>query len=185
MPTQSVEPDALLQMCSPAEQNEPILSQTCANQEDGSEDLATADELTFPSVDSSTDVESEEVPVDGAETSPLDPPLHQHRIKPPVPPKPLPLPFVHDKEATNPDRKHVSQSSLVLHKLDSGIPKSSKPFIHRLGKKVQNVRLPNLELLVEEKLILDGIDLTEEPYSDKVFHNIPKFTMVYYTCINI
>ncbi|MCI4382582.1 hypothetical protein PGIGA_G00016400 [Pangasianodon gigas] len=168
-PTQSVEPDALLQRYSPAEQNEAITSQACANQEDDSEELGTGDDLTFPSVDSSTDVESEEVPVDSAETSPPDPPLHSHRIKPPVPPKPLPLPFVNDKGITNPDHKHVFQSTLVSHKSDtaSGIPKSSKPFIHRLGKKVQHARSPNLELLVEEKLSLDGIDLTEEPYSDK------------------
>lgn len=170
MPTQSEEPDALQQRYNPVQQNEAVMTQACANQEDESEELATEDELTFPSVDSSTDVESEEVPVDCAEISPPDPPLHPHRIKPPVPPKPLPLPFVNDKEMTNSDYKHVFQSIQVFHKLDSasGIPKSTKPFIHRLGKKMQHVRSTNLELLVEEKLILDGIDLTEEPYSDKV-----------------
>ncbi|XP_053366007.1 SAM and SH3 domain-containing protein 1 isoform X1 [Clarias gariepinus] len=166
-PTQPVEPDSLLERFSPAEQNEVITSHPCASQEDESEEQGTGDELT--SVDSSTDVENEEVPVDSAETSPSDPPLKPHRIKPPVPPKPFPLPFVNDKESTNPDKKHAFQSSLVLHKADttSGIPKSSKPFIHRLGKKVQHARSINLELLVEEKLSLDGIDLTEEPYSDK------------------
>ncbi|KAF4084177.1 hypothetical protein AMELA_G00125590 [Ameiurus melas] len=164
-----VEPDVLLERCSAAEQNEAILCQACANQEDESEELGTGDELTFPSVDSSTDVESEDVPVDSAKTSPPDPPLYPPRVKPPVPPKPLPPPFVNDRETTNPDNKHVFQSTLVSHKSDSasGIPKSSKPFIHRLGKKVQHVQSPNLESLVEEKLILDGIDLTEEPYSDK------------------
>lgn len=180
MLTQSVEPDAVLEPYSPAEQNEAIVSQTCANQEDESEELATGDELTFPSVDSSTDVECEEVPVDSAETSLPDPPLYPHRIKPPVPPKPLPLPHVNDKETTKRD-KHVSQSIFVLRKSDpaSRIPRSSNPFIHRLGKKVQHVHLLNLELLVEEKLSLDGIDLTEEPYSDKVFHNIQEFIMFY------
>lgn len=180
-PIQSVEPDALLQRCSAAEQNEAIMCQACSNQEDESEELGTGDELTFPSVDSSTDVESEDVPVDSAETSPSDPPLYPPRIKPPIPPKPLPPPFVNDKETTNPDNKHVFQSTLVSHKSDpaSGIPKSSKPFIHRLGKKVQHARSSNLESLVEEKLILDGIDLTEEPYSDKVFHNIQELIMFY------
>ncbi|XP_047677766.1 SAM and SH3 domain-containing protein 1 isoform X2 [Tachysurus fulvidraco] len=165
MPIQSVKPN----IYSPAEQNEAIPSQACANQDDESEELGTCDELTFPSVDSSTDVESEEVPIDSAETSLPDPPLHLHRIKPPVPPKPLPLPIVNDKETTNPDNKHVFQSNPALHKSDisSGVPKSSKPLLHRLGKKVQHVRTPNLELLVEEKLSMDGIDLTEEPYSDK------------------
>lgn len=170
MPIQSIEPD----IYSPAEQNETKTSQGCTNQEDESEELGTGDELTFPSVDSSTDVESEEVPVDSAEISQPDPPLHPHHIKPPVPPKPLPLPFVNDKDTTSPDNKPVFQSNLAVHKSDtaSGVPKSGKPFHHRLGKKVQHVRSPNLELLVEEKLSMDGIDLTEEPYSDKVFHNI-------------
>lgn len=179
MRLQSVEPDALQQNYSHAEQNEAVMSQACANQEDESEELATGDELTFPSVDSSTDVESEEVPVDGAETSP-DPPLHPHRIKPPIPPKPLPLSFVNEKETTNTDIKHVSQSILVFHKSGtaSGIPKTSKPFIHKLGKKA-HARSTNLELLIEEKLILDGIDLTEEPYSDKVFHFIQELIMLY------
>ncbi|XP_058254806.1 SAM and SH3 domain-containing protein 1 isoform X2 [Hemibagrus wyckioides] len=165
MPVQSIEHD----IYSPAEQNETITSQACANQEDESEELGTGDELTFPSVDSSTDVESEEVPVDSAESSQPDPPLHPHRIKPPVPPKPLPLPFVNDKDTTSPDNKPVFQSNLAVHKSDtaSGVPKSGKPFLHRLGKKVQHVRSPNLELLVEEKLSMDGIDLTAEPYSDK------------------
>ncbi|XP_060790457.1 SAM and SH3 domain-containing protein 1 isoform X2 [Neoarius graeffei] len=160
MSIQSVEPAALLQQRSSTEQNEALKSQACANQEDESEELGTGDELTFPSIDSSTDVESEEVPVDSTETFPPDPPLHQHSLKPPVPPKPFPLPFVLDKEF---------QCILVSYRSDtaSGVPKSNKPFISRLGKKMQHARSPNLELLVEEKLSLDGIDLTEEPYSDK------------------
>lgn len=181
MPTRSVQPDDLLQMYSPADHNKAVTSQAWASQQDESEELATGDELTFPSVDSSTDVECEEVPVDSAETFPPDPPLHLHRIKPPIPPKPLPLAFLPNKETTNHDNKHISQSGLGFHKSDTacGIPKSSKPFIQRLGKKVQHARTPNLELLVEEKLSMDGIDLTEEPYSDKVLHNIQELITFY------
>ncbi|KAI5102455.1 SAM and SH3 domain-containing protein 1 isoform X3, partial [Silurus meridionalis] len=162
-PTQPIKPDALLQRYSPAEQDEALE----AKHEDESEELGTGDELTFPSVDSSTDVESEEVPIDSAETYPPDPSLHPPRIKPPVPPKPHPL-FT-DRETTNPDNKHVFPNTTIPHKSDmaSDFPKSSKPFIHRLGKKVQHPQPTNLELLVEQKLSLDGIDLTEEPYSDK------------------
>ncbi|TSO25157.1 SAM and SH3 domain-containing protein 1 [Bagarius yarrelli] len=162
MPIQSLEPDGH----SPAED---AITSACANQEDKSGELGMEDELTFPSVHSSRDVESKEVAIDSAEASPPDPLLHLHCLKPPVPPKPLPLSFVNVIETANPQNKPVLQSILALHKSDtgSGITKSSKLFIHRLGKKVQHVQSPNLELLVEEKLSMDGIDLTKEPYSDK------------------
>lgn len=178
-PAQSVKRNALQQNYNHTEQNEAVMSQACANQEDESEDLATGDELTFPSVDSSNDVESEEVPVDGAEISQdlhhPDLPTQQHRIKPQIPPKPLTLSFVNEKHTTNSDIKHISQA-VYKSATASGIPKFSKPFIHRLGKKV-HARSSNLELLVEEKLSMDGIDLTEEPYSDKVFYYIQELFM--------
>lgn len=131
---------------------------TCDNPEDASTELDTGDELsaTFLSVDSiSAEVEEEEVPVDTPKAAPVSAALCTHHTKPPVPPKPLQHPFARSKE-TSPD----------------GALWSSKPFIHRLGKKVQHGRTANLESLVEEKLSLDGIDLTEEPYSDKVSHLI-------------
>ncbi|KAI5618961.1 SAM and SH3 domain-containing protein 1, partial [Silurus asotus] len=173
-PTQPIKPDALLQRYSPAEQDDALE----AKHEDESEELGTGDELTFPSVDSSTDVESEEVPIDSAETSPSDPSLHPPRIKPPVPPKPHPL-FT-NRETTNPDNKHVFPNPTIPHKSDmaSDFPKSSKPFIHRLGKKVQHPQPTNLELLVEQKLSLDGIDLTEEPYSDKLGRYKVPFSLI-------
>ncbi|XP_017555406.1 SAM and SH3 domain-containing protein 1 isoform X3 [Pygocentrus nattereri] len=90
-------------------------------------------------------VEAEELPVDGPEAG-----TGTHHMKPPVPPKPLPVCLAKGKEIS-PDNA----------------PGSSKPFIYRIGKKVQHGKAANLESLVEEKLSLDGIDLTEEPYSDK------------------
>ncbi|XP_076834653.1 SAM and SH3 domain-containing protein 1-like isoform X2 [Brachyhypopomus gauderio] len=104
-----------------------------------------------------------------AEAHAEDPPKCTLRIKPPVPPKPLPLLFIKEKEA-GPDNKDSSPDLSLPQQLDtaSNVPRSSKLFIHRLGKKVQHGKATSLESLVEEKLISDGIDLTEEPYSDKL-----------------
>ncbi|XP_066524887.1 SAM and SH3 domain-containing protein 1 [Hoplias malabaricus] len=121
--------------------------------EDKSADLDTGNELTANFLSSKsiiTDLEAEELPEDNARGIPGISPICVHHIKPPVPPKPLPVFFAKVKESS-PD----------------SAPWSSKPFIHRLGRKVQHDRTANLELLVEEKLSLDGIDLTEEPYSDQ------------------
>uniref|UniRef100_A0A3B4BQI1 SAM and SH3 domain containing 1b n=1 Tax=Pygocentrus nattereri TaxID=42514 RepID=A0A3B4BQI1_PYGNA len=155
-PTHSEGCDSALHTNIPAERPSPVQTegnvpekpQTCGNPEDDSAELATGDELsaTFPSFDSITAVvEAEELPVDGPEAG-----TGTHHMKPPVPPKPLPVCLAKGKEIS-PDNA----------------PGSSKPFIYRIGKKVQHGKAANLESLVEEKLSLDGIDLTEEPYSDK------------------
>uniref|UniRef100_A0A673LEC4 SAM and SH3 domain containing 1b n=2 Tax=Sinocyclocheilus rhinocerous TaxID=307959 RepID=A0A673LEC4_9TELE len=103
-------------------------------------------------------VEYEEVPVD-------DLPPSTQRMKPPVPPKPLPLPSLKGFDAGF-SRKEVHTSASKSNSCPE-VPRISKSFIYRPAKKVHSGKTPNLETLVEEKLCSDGIDLTEEPYSDK------------------
>lgn len=103
-------------------------------------------------------VESEAVTVD-------DLPPSTQRMKPPIPPKPLPLPLLKSRD-TGIGRKEVS--TIASSKSNSEIPRISKSLIYRPAKKVHSGKMANLETLVEEKLCFDGIDLTDEPYSDKV-----------------
>lgn len=134
------------------------------NTSQGQENLHTPDESeeTGNGAQLSTsvsEVEYDEVPVDDL------PPCTQ-RMKPPVPPKPLPLPSLKSVDAGF-GRKEVSTST---SKSNSGteIPRISKSLIYRPAKKVLSGKMANLDTLVEEKLCSDGINLTEEPYSDKV-----------------
>lgn len=54
----------------------------------------------------------------------------------------------------------------------SDLPESACPQIHgvkvAVGRKISHAKVANLESLLEERLEAEGIDLTEEPYSDKV-----------------
>lgn len=105
-------------------------------------------------------VEYEEVPVE-------DLPPSTPRMKPPIPPKPLPLPLLKSRDAGI-GRKEVSISTSSKSNSGPEIPRISKSLIYRPAKKVHSGKMANLETLVEEKLCFDGIDLTDEPYSDKV-----------------
>lgn len=124
-------------------------------EENPSEDLLKSEEV-FANFESRVSVvEYEEVAVD-------DFPPNAARKKPPVPPKPLPLPLL-KSTGMRPVSTGTSGSNSSLD-----VPKISKSLIYRPVKKVQSVKMASLEILVEEKLCSDGIDLTEEPYSDKV-----------------
>lgn len=105
-------------------------------------------------------VEYEEVPVE-------DLPPSTQRRKPPIPPKPLPMPLLKSRD-TGVGRKEVSTSTSSKSNSGPEIPRISKSLIYRPAKKVLSGKMANLETLVEEKLRSDGIDLTDEPYSDKV-----------------
>uniref|UniRef100_A0A8C1LPK9 SAM and SH3 domain containing 1 n=1 Tax=Cyprinus carpio TaxID=7962 RepID=A0A8C1LPK9_CYPCA len=107
---------------------------------------------------SSVSVEYDEVPVD-------DLPPSTQRMKPPVPPKPLPLLSLKGFDAGF-SRKEVHTSTSKSNSSPE-VPRISKSLIYRPAKKVHSGKTPNLETLVEEKLCSDSIDLTEEPYSDK------------------
>ncbi|XP_051725347.1 SAM and SH3 domain-containing protein 1 isoform X2 [Ctenopharyngodon idella] len=104
-------------------------------------------------------VEYEEVPVE-------DLPPSTQRRKPPIPPKPLPMPLLKSRD-TGVGRKEVSTSTSSKSNSGPEIPRISKSLIYRPAKKVLSGKMANLETLVEEKLRSDGIDLTDEPYSDK------------------
>ncbi|XP_026142389.1 SAM and SH3 domain-containing protein 1-like isoform X2 [Carassius auratus] len=103
-------------------------------------------------------VEYDEVPVD-------DVPPSTQRMKPPVPPKPLPLLASKGFDAGF-SRKEV-HTSVSESNSCSEVPRISKSLIYRPAKKVHTGKTSSFETLVEEKLCSDGIDLTEEPYSDK------------------
>ncbi|XP_061097574.1 SAM and SH3 domain-containing protein 1a [Conger conger] len=53
----------------------------------------------------------------------------------------------------------------------SDLPESACPQIHgvkvAVGRKISHAKVPDLESLLEDRLEAEGIDLTEEPYSDK------------------
>lgn len=123
-------------------------------EENPCEDPLKSEEV-FTNIESSVSVvEYVEVPVD-------DFPPNAAQNKPPVPPKPLSTPLLKSIGI-----KLVSTStSRSNSSLD--VPKISKSLIYRPVKRVQSGKMASLEILVEEKLCSDGIDLTEEPYSDK------------------
>ncbi|XP_056111987.1 SAM and SH3 domain-containing protein 1 isoform X1 [Rhinichthys klamathensis goyatoka] len=105
-------------------------------------------------------VKYEEVPVVD------DRPPSTQRTKPPIPPKPLPLALLKSRD-TGVGRNEVSTSTSSKTNSGQEVPRNSKSLIYRPAKKVHSGKMANLETLVEEKLCSDGIDLTDEPYSDK------------------
>ncbi|XP_043119371.1 SAM and SH3 domain-containing protein 1 isoform X2 [Puntigrus tetrazona] len=123
------------------------------NPSEGQEDLLTPEEIGNGAQPSSgvSVVEYDEVPAD-------DLPANTQRLKPPVPPKPLPPPSLKGSEAGF-GRKESNSCP--------DVPRISKSLVYRPAKKVRSGKTPYLETLVEEKLCSEGIDLTEEPYSDK------------------
>lgn len=144
---------------------EMVSNSTEKNPGEGQENLLTPDESeeignrAWPSSSVSV-VEYDEVPAD-------DLPPRTQRMKPPVPPKPLPLPSLKGFDAGF-GRKEVHTSTSKSNPCLE-VPRISKSLIYRPAKKVHSEKTPYLETLVEEKLCSDGIDLTEEPYSDKVY----------------
>ncbi|XP_052009614.1 SAM and SH3 domain-containing protein 1-like isoform X2 [Xyrauchen texanus] len=105
--------------------------------------------------------------------------LCTQRIKPPVPPKPLPLQLLKSRD-TGISSTDVFINTTKPEKSISGfeVKRTSNPLIYRPAKKAQTAKIANLETLVEEKLCSDSIDLTEEPYSDKHGHYGVPFSLV-------
>lgn len=129
----------------------------------------TTDEPTLPAVDF-REAEDKTVPRDKAESASADLFLSTQSIKPPIPPKPFQFPFKRAKKTIVCDNKQVFSGINLPEDANhaSGIGVTGKPFMFRLGRKVQHNKTFNLESVVREKLSLDGIDLTLEPFSDKV-----------------
>ncbi|KAL0169614.1 hypothetical protein M9458_034210, partial [Cirrhinus mrigala] len=130
----------------------------------GQENLLTSDESEeignrAQPCSSVSVVEYDQVPVDNDHLP------SAQRMKPPIPPKPLPLPLLKIRD-TGVERKEVSTSTSKSNTVPE-VPRISMSLIYRPAKKVHSGKTANLETLVEEKLSSDGIDLTEEPYSDK------------------
>nr|XP_055027999.1 SAM and SH3 domain-containing protein 1 isoform X2 [Misgurnus anguillicaudatus] len=116
----------------------------------------------------SMDVVYDEVPVDVAHDFP-------QRMKPPVPPKPFRSPLL--SRETFIDSTSTSKPEMSTFRLDVSQTKSLK-----LAKKVQDEKLASMETLVEEKLSTEGIDLTQEPYSDKFGrYGVPFFLIQRYS----
>ncbi|TRY83506.1 hypothetical protein DNTS_016235 [Danionella cerebrum] len=110
------------------------------------QEVMTGSQPSSSSADSSGSVvEYEEVPVD-------DFPPHMTNIKPAVPAKPLQLPL---------------KGSFRRTEVPTGSNSSSRKLIHRAADKVNFGKSSIMETLVEKRLLSDGINLTEEPYSDK------------------
>ncbi|KAF4101928.1 hypothetical protein G5714_016728 [Onychostoma macrolepis] len=143
--------------------SEMVSNSTEENPGEGQENLLTPDESEeigngAQSSSSVSVVEYDEVPAD-------DLPPSTQRMKPPVPPKPLPLPSLKGFDAGF-GRKDVHTSTTKSNSCPE-VPRISKSLIYRPAKKVHSGKTPYLETVVKEKLCSDGIDLTEEPYSDK------------------
>lgn len=137
---------------------EMVSNSTEENPGEGQENLLTPDESG--EIGNVSMVEYDEVLAD-------DLPPSTQRMKPPVPPKPLPLPSLKGFDAGF-RRKEVHTSTSKSNSCPE-VPRISKSLIYRPAKKVHSGKTPYLETLVEEKLCSEGIDLTEKPYSDKVY----------------
>ncbi|XP_051578175.1 SAM and SH3 domain-containing protein 1 isoform X2 [Myxocyprinus asiaticus] len=133
-----------------------------------SQEVGTAAQPSSAFIDSNISEDYEEVSVDVEEGLLEDLSPCTQRMKPPVPPKPLPLPLLKSRYAGI-GSQDVSINTSKPERSISGfeVQRTSKPLIYRPAEKAQTAKMANLETLVEEKLFSDGIDITEEPYSDK------------------
>ncbi|XP_030627436.1 SAM and SH3 domain-containing protein 1a isoform X2 [Chanos chanos] len=89
---------------------------------------------------------------------------------PTLPPKPMCSP-TSPREATPPTPASPDEAPALPPPWLSDLPETACPQIHgakvALGRKISHAKMADLEMLLEEKMGLEGIDLTEEPYSDK------------------
>ncbi|XP_056624610.1 SAM and SH3 domain-containing protein 1 isoform X3 [Triplophysa dalaica] len=141
-------------------------------QMDSSEDLSDTKQLVFSNSEESPSQSGPENPVkpldydevqgDGAQGALNDFFPSPQRMKPPIPPKPLPSAFCKNRETFNASRDFFTSAEMSGHE----VSQTSRPLIFRPAQKVQMEKTANLETLMV-KLSSDGIDLTEEPYSDK------------------
>ncbi|XP_067273736.1 SAM and SH3 domain-containing protein 1a isoform X7 [Pseudorasbora parva] len=90
---------------------------------------------------------------------------------PTLPPKPIYTPTtLSECSPSTPVSPGESPTALSPPWL-SDLPESARPQIHgakvALSRKVSHAKMVDLETLLEDRMRLEGIDLTEEPYSDK------------------
>lgn len=94
---------------------------------------------------------------------------------PTLPPKPIYTPTTPSESSpSTPLSPGVSAAALSPPWL-SDLPESACPQIHgakvALSRKISHAKMTDLETLLEDRMRLEGIDPTEEPYSDKVSHD--------------
>uniref|UniRef100_A0A8C1GY44 SAM and SH3 domain containing 1a n=1 Tax=Cyprinus carpio TaxID=7962 RepID=A0A8C1GY44_CYPCA len=118
-------------------------------------------------------------------SAPTSPAPRTHPKKPPVPP---PVPAKKSKERLSNGLRHpplvLSGSVSPSTPLSPGesaaalsppwlsdLPESACPQMHgakvALSRKISHAKMTDLETLLEDRMRLEGIDLTEDPYSDK------------------
>ncbi|XP_052001902.1 SAM and SH3 domain-containing protein 1-like isoform X2 [Xyrauchen texanus] len=144
-----------------------------------SQEFGTAAQPSSAIIDSNISEDYEEVSVDVEEGLLEDLSPCTQRIKPPVPPKPLPLPLLKSRYAGIGSQDVFINASKPERSISGfEVQRTSKPLMYRPAKKAQTEKMANLETLVEEKLFSDGIDITEVPYSDKHGHYGVPFSLV-------
>lgn len=93
---------------------------------------------------------------------------------PSLPPKPVSSPAspLEGIPSTLASQNDTESTPAVPPPWLSDLPETACPQIHgvkvALGKKISHTKMADLETLLEERLGSEGIDLTAEPYSDKV-----------------
>uniref|UniRef100_A0A672QQL3 SAM and SH3 domain-containing protein 1-like n=1 Tax=Sinocyclocheilus grahami TaxID=75366 RepID=A0A672QQL3_SINGR len=90
---------------------------------------------------------------------------------PTLPPKPIFTPTTPSESSPSMPLSPGESPAALSPPWLSDLPESACPQIHgakvTLSRKISHAKMTNLETLLEDRMCLEGIDLTEEPYSDK------------------
>lgn len=94
---------------------------------------------------------------------------------PTLPPKPIYTPTTPSESSPSTPYSPGESAAALSPPWMSDLPESACPQIHgakvALSRKISHAKMTDLETLLEDRMRLEGIDLTEEPYSDKVSHD--------------
>ncbi|XP_058611732.1 SAM and SH3 domain-containing protein 1a isoform X4 [Onychostoma macrolepis] len=90
---------------------------------------------------------------------------------PTLPPKPIYTPTTPSESSPSTPLSPSESAAALSPPWLSDLPESACPQIHgakvALSRKISHAKMTDLETLLEDRMRLEGIDLTEEPYSDK------------------
>uniref|UniRef100_A0A8C1YPT8 SAM and SH3 domain containing 1a n=1 Tax=Cyprinus carpio TaxID=7962 RepID=A0A8C1YPT8_CYPCA len=90
---------------------------------------------------------------------------------PTLPPKPTFTPTIPSESSPSVPLSPGESPAALSPAWLSDLPESACPQIHgakvALSRKISHAKMTDLETLLEDRMHLEGIDLTEEPYSDK------------------
>ncbi|XP_043075848.1 SAM and SH3 domain-containing protein 1a isoform X8 [Puntigrus tetrazona] len=88
-----------------------------------------------------------------------------------LPPKPIYTPTTPSETSPSTPLSPGESAAALSPPWLSDLPESACPQIHgtkvALSRKISHAKMTDLETLLEDRMHLEGIDLTEEPYSDK------------------